>query len=154
MFLLFLAGVRLIMSNVCAFCQVKESSSVGKWLVCSGCEGRRKPPTALCDTCVDNGYAPTLGVWVPHAPLQFRCHVCVALDSALHRDAVLEEFKSRCDPTSICRDIFVVCPWMVELRRASPGEVRSALLRVKKHLPPSNSSGLEDVLGGRRRDPV
>ena len=36
---------------------------------------------------------------------------------------------------------------MVQLRRASPSEVRSALLRVKKHLPPSNTSGLEDVLG-------
>ena len=38
-------------------------------------------------------------------------------------------------------------PWMVQLRHASPGEVRSALQRVKKHLPPSNASGLEDVLG-------
>ena len=36
---------------------------------------------------------------------------------------------------------------MVELRRASPSELRSALLRVQKRLPPSNTSGLEDVLG-------
>ena len=135
------------MSNVCAFCQVKESSSVGKWLVCPDCVGRRDPPTALCETCVENGYAATFGAWAPHAPLLFRCHVCIAMSSAQHRDKVLIEFKSRCDPTSICRDIFVVCPWMVRLRQASPGEVRSALRRVKKHLPPSNASGLEDVLG-------
>ena len=80
-------------------------------------------------------------------PLIFRCHVCVALGTAKHRDKVVDEFKSRCDPTSICRDIFVVCPWMVRLRQASPGDIRSALRRVKKHLPPSNASGLEDVLG-------
>ena len=120
---------------------------MGKWLVCSDCVGRRDPPTALCETCVENGYASTFGAWAPHAPLLFRCHVCIAFSSAQHRDRVLVEFKSRCDPTSICRDIFVVCPWMVQLRQASPGEVRSALRRVKKHLPPSNASGLEDVLG-------
>ena len=36
---------------------------------------------------------------------------------------------------------------MVQLRQASPGEVRSALLRAKKRLPLSNTSGSEDVLG-------
>ena len=135
------------MSNVCAFCQVKESSSAGKWLVCPDCAGRRDPLTALCESCVENGYAPTFGVWAPNAPLQFRCNVCIALNSAQHRNMVLDEFKSRCDPTSICRDIFVVCPWMVHLRQASPNDIRVALRRVKRHLPPSNSSGLEDVLG-------
>ena len=120
---------------------------MGKWLVCSDCVGRRDPPTALCETCVGNGYASTFGAWAPHAPLIFRCHVCIALSTAQHRDKVVVEFKSRCDPTSICRDIFVVCPWMVQLRQATPGEIRSALRRVKKHLPPSNASGLEDVLG-------
>ena len=142
-----MAGVRVVMSNVCAFCQVKESSSVGKWLVCPDCSGRRDPLTALCESCVENGYAPTFGAWAPHAPLTFRCNVCIALLSAQHRNTVLDEFKSRCDPTSICRDIFVVCPWMVPLRQASPNEIRAALRRVKRHLPPSNSSGLEDVLG-------
>ena len=37
--------------------------------------------------------------------------------------------------------------WMVDLRRASSAELRSALLRAKKHLPQSNTSGLEVVLG-------
>ena len=36
---------------------------------------------------------------------------------------------------------------MAEHRRASPTELRSALRRVKKHLAPANTSGLEDVLG-------
>ena len=142
-----LAGVRVVMSNVCAFCQVKESSSVGKWLVCPDCSGRRDPLTALCESCVENGYASTFGVWAPHTPLSFRCNVCIALNSAQHRNMVLDEFKSRCDPTSICRDIFAVCPWMAHLRQAPPNEIRVALRRVKRHLPPSNSSGLEDVLG-------
>ena len=120
---------------------------MGKWLWCPDCAGRRDPQTALRETCVEHGYASTFGAWVPHAPLQFRCSVRVSLDSAKHRNTALEEFKSRCGPTSICRDTFVVCPWMAQLRRASPSEVRSALLRAKKRLPPSNTSGLEDVLG-------
>ena len=57
------------------------------------------------------------------------------------------EYKSRRDPASVCRDIFVVRPWMGELRRASRTDLRTALVRAKKHLPPSNSPGLEDVLG-------
>ena len=36
---------------------------------------------------------------------------------------------------------------MVELRRASPADLRSALLRVKKHLAPANTSGLEHASG-------
>ena len=36
---------------------------------------------------------------------------------------------------------------MTEVRRASPAEFRAALVRVKKHLPSSNTSGIEDVLG-------
>ena len=38
---------------------------------------------------------------------------------------------------AVCRDI----------RGAAPGEIRSALLRVKLRPPPANSSGLEDALG-------
>ena len=88
------------------------------------------PRQRLCVTCVDNGYATTIGVRVPHAPLPFRGCVCLALDPAQRRNAVLDEFESRCDPTSIYRGMFVLCPWMAQLRRASSGEVRSALLRV------------------------
>ena len=38
-------------------------------------------------------------------------------------------------------------PWMVDIRRAATGEIRSALLRAKRHLPPANSPGQEDVFG-------
>ena len=107
------------------------------------------PRQRLCVTCVGNGYAATFGARAPYAPLPFRGYVCLALDSAQRRNAVLDEFESRCVPTSIYRGMFVVCPGMAQLRRASSGEVRSALLRVKEPLPPSNTSGLEDVLGQR-----
>ena len=46
-----------------------------------------------------------------------------------------------------CKDIFAACPWMVELRRAFPADLRSALLCSKKHLAPADTSGLEGVLG-------
>ena len=36
---------------------------------------------------------------------------------------------------------------MVELRRALCVELRRTLLRVKEHLPPADTSGLEDALG-------
>ena len=45
------------------------------------------------------------------------------------------------------KDIFAVCPWMAELSRDSPAELRSALPWVKKHLAPASTSGPEDVLG-------
>ena len=97
--------------------------------------------------CVDKGYAQTFGLWMPSAPIQFRRNVCLALDSVKHREAVVDEFKSRCGLAPSCRDVFAACPRMVELRLASPSELRSALLRVKKHLAPANASGLEDALG-------
>ena len=56
-----MGGVRVVTSNVCAFCQVEESSSVGNWLVCPDCVGRRSPPMAICDSCVARGLAKTMG---------------------------------------------------------------------------------------------
>ena len=35
---------------------------------------------------------------------------------------------------------------MVGVRRAPPADLRSALLRVKKHLAPADASGFEDAL--------
>ena len=133
------------MSNVCAFCQVKESTSVGKWLVRGDCVGHREPPSALCDTCTDSGFASSIGLWIPNAPVPFRRNICRASGAAKHRESVADEYKSRRDPASVCRDIFSACPWMTGVRRASPAELRAALVRVKKHLPPPNTSGVEDV---------
>ena len=69
------------------------------------------------------------------------------MGAAKRRESVAGEYKSRRDPASVCRDIFSVCPWVTEVRRASPAELRAALVRVKKRLPPSSTSGIEDVLG-------
>ena len=107
---------------------------MGKWLVCGDCKGRRDPPSAACDSCADNGFASSLGAQAPNAAAQFRCNICLALDVAKRRESVAGEYKNRCDPSFICRDMFVVCPWMVELCRGSPSELRSAMLRVKKRV--------------------
>ena len=88
-----------------------------------------------------------MGLWTPGASITFCCNFCRALGAAKHREMVVEEYKNRCDPAPICRDIFTVCPWLTELRRASPSELRTALARAKKRLPPPNTSGIEDVLG-------
>ena len=69
------------------------------------------------------------------------------MDAAKRRESVAEEYKNRCDSASACRDIATACPWMVELRRATPPDLRTAPARVRKRLPPPNISGLEDVLG-------
>ena len=42
--------------------------------------------------------------------------------------------------------VFAICPRVAKLRRACPGGLRNALLHVKKHLAPAETSGLEDVL--------
>ena len=79
--------------------------------------------------------------------VSFRCHICGALDSAKHRRAAAEEYKNRCDLLFVRKDIFVVRPWMVDLRCAPSVELRGALLHAKKHLPLANASGSGDVLG-------
>ena len=135
------------MSNVCSFCQVEESTSAGKWLARGNCVGRRDPPSALCDTCADNGLASPVGLWTPSAPAPLRCNICRALNSAKHRESVVGDYKDRRDLASVRRDMFLVWPWMAGLRRASPPDLFTALIRVKKHLPPSNMSGIEDALG-------
>ena len=132
---------------MCSFCQVKESASVGKWLARGDCVGRRDSPGALCDACADNGFASSVGLWAPSAPAPFRCNICRALNSAYHRESVWGDYKNRRDPASARRDMFIVSPRTVESRRASPSDLRTALIRAKKQLPPSNMSGIEDVLG-------
>ena len=135
------------MSNAFSSCQVNEYVSVGRWFVRGDCVGRRDPPSALCDSCADNAFASSVGTWAPDAPAQSRRNICRELDAAKYRDFVVGDQKSRRDPSSVCRHVSVARPWMVELRRAPPTDFRTALVRVKKYLPPRNSSGLEDVLG-------
>ena len=47
---------------------------------------------------------------------------------------------------SICWDMFTVCPWMVDIRRATSSEIRSDLMRAKRRHLPANTSGLGDML--------
>ena len=94
------------MPNVCAFCQTQESAAVGKWLVCADWVGRRSPPSSVCDSFVDAGLASSLGLWAPGSPAPFRCNVCCALGAALFREAVVEDYKSRCHPALVCKDVF------------------------------------------------
>ena len=98
--------------------------------------------------CVVTGYASSLGAWRPGASTPFSLKKFgSAPDATKFREAAIDEYKNRCRPLSARNDIFAACPRMVELRLASPSELRSALLRVKKHLAPANASGLEDALG-------
>ena len=95
--------------------------------------GRRSPPIAPCATCADGGFAPSQGVWSPSAAIPFLCNNCGALDSAKRRDAAIEEYANRSDPLFARKDIFVACPRLVDLRRASLAELRIAFLRLEKH---------------------
>ena len=136
-----------VLSNACSFCQSKESASGGKWFVGVDSVGRRKPLIAACNSCVDNGYDSSLGTWSPGASAPFRSNICSAIDATKYREAAVDEYTNRCDPLSVCKDIFAACPRMVELPRAAPSELRSALLRVKQHLAPASTPGLEDASG-------
>ena len=123
---LFVVGVRFgyAMSNVCPFCQTKESASASKWIVRGDCAGRRDPPSAVRDLCADNGFASSSGTWPPNAMAPFRRNICRALGAAEYSETVAGEFRDWCDPSSICRDMFAACPWIVELRRAPPAVER------------------------------
>ena len=108
--------------------------------------GRRSPPIAPCATCADGGFAPSQGVWSPSAAIPFLCNNCGALDSAKRRDAVVAEYENRCGPLLARKDLLVASSRMVDLRLASLVELRGAVLRLQKHLPPANTSRLEDAL--------
>ena len=122
-------------------CRTKENATAGKRFVCPYCVGRRSPRIAVRETCADSGFAPWAGLRAPSGAAHFWRHSCSALDSAKYREAAVEEYKNRCDPLFARKDIFVVCPCMVDLRCASAVELRSALLRG------GHSSGLEEMLG-------
>ena len=111
------------------FCQPKEPTYAGKRFVCVDCVGRRVPPSAVCDSRVDNGYASFLGTWPPRASSPSRCNICCARDATMFRDAVVDDIKNRWGPLLVCKDFVAACPWVVELRRASPADFRSALPR-------------------------
>ena len=117
------------------------------WVVFFDCVGRRDPPSAVCDSCVDNGFAPSLGLRAPRAFAPFRCNVWRTLDAAKHRGDVVDNYENRCDPTLARKDIFMVCPWVAELRQAPPADMRGALQQVKRHLAPANTFGPKDVVG-------
>lgn len=135
------------MFNARTFCREKESAAAGKWFVCPHCVGRLSPPRALCESRAESGFAPPAGARSPGAAVPFRRNIRGASDSAKRRDAVSAEYNDRCDPLFVRKDIFAARPRMVDLRRATPVAVRSAPLRVEKHVTPANTSRLGDVLG-------
>ena len=104
------SGTRGNMLNVCAFRQTRGSATAGKWFVRPDFVGRRSASPAVCQTCADSGLTTLLGSRAPTAA-GLRDHACYALDSAMHREAAVDRF--------VRKDIFVVCPWMVDLRRAT-----------------------------------
>ena len=106
--------------------------------MCSDCVGRPETPTAPCEMCVDKRLA---------SPSQFSCGVCIALESARFRRAPVDDYEDRRDPMAPCNDVFAACPRMADIFRAAPGEIRNALPRVRRHLPPPNMPRLKGVVG-------
>ena len=66
------------------------------------CVGGRDPPGVATPRS-----ASPLRARAPNAAAQFRCNICLALDLATRRESVVDEYKHRCDPSSVRRDIFV-----------------------------------------------
>ena len=135
------------MSNVYAFCKTRAGATEGKWFFYPGCVGRRSPSIAASQTSGDSRFAPSPGLWAPIGAAYFCCRISNASDSAKRREAAVEEYKNRRGTLFVREDVVAAYPWMVDLRRASSAELRSALLRVKKHWPPAGTSGSEDASG-------
>ena len=91
------------------------------------CVGRRINPTPIYEMCVRKRLAPSLGSRDPRLPSSFKFRACIAIESERFRGALGGDYKNGLD-----------------LRMAG---IRRALLHVKRHLPPANSSGLEVDLG-------
>ena len=101
----------------------------------------------VCDSCVDVGLVATLGTWGTKRADSFECRVRIVLESPLYCKSVIDWCKWGRDPPPMFEDVFGVCPSFVEIRRYSSINIRCGILRVKKHLPPANVPGLEDIFG-------
>ena len=123
-------------SKVCAFCQVKEDFSAWECYVCLACAGRRATPTAICEMCVGKALETLLGTRGPKLPPSFKCRVCITMESVRYREALAGDYRNRCDPMDTREDIRTVRPWMVDSRRAAPGETRSPF-DARETLPPA-----------------
>ena len=130
-----------------SLCMVKEGLSARNWYVCPDCRSCRDWPMTICNSSLDTGLAASLGLWGQSSANPLRRQICIALETIRFREDVIDEYTHRCDPSYVCKDIFLACPWVVEIRRASTSDLRRALLRVTKHFPPANTSRLEDVSG-------
>ena len=86
------------MSDARAFRQSKGGATVGKWVVCAVCAGRRSSPTAVCETCADSDLCLLLGLRNPNWAALFRYHISSGLESGNHREGAVDEHKNRCDP--------------------------------------------------------
>ena len=75
------------------------------------------------------------------------CQIWIALETARFREGVIDEDRRRRDPSYVCKDVFTVCPLIAGARRVPTSDLRGALPRVKKHLPPFNTPVLENALG-------
>ena len=58
----------------------------------------------------DIGFAPTLGTWETEWSDPFGCRVGIGAEGMRYRESVIDEYKSRRDPLSICKSMFVFPP--------------------------------------------
>ena len=126
---------------------MKEGPSSREWHVRPDCVRRRETPAAPCEMRGDKGLARFLGAREPKLPSPIRIHCGIAVESAKFREPPAGNYANRCDPTAFRGDIVTVRPWMVDIRRAAPGEIRGALMPAMRHIPPANTSVSEDVHG-------
>ena len=125
------------MSGICGIRENNEGFSAGKWYVYPGCVGRQVNLFAVCNLCVDDSKVATLGTRAPRRSGPYKRRAREALESTRHCDAAIAGYRFRRGPMSICKDIFVVGPWMVDIRRG--------VISVGKRLLPSLASGFEDI---------
>ena len=118
-------------------CKTEECLSSGKWYASSDCAVRGGEPMAVRGACVDSGMVLTVSSRVKDRASPFFLPVVYRVG--------IPSPTSRRDPVAVCREVRVASPWVIEIRRAPKLQLRQGFLRIMKHLPPSNLSGLEDL---------
>ena len=106
------------MSSICSICAVTEGVSTGKWFSGPGCIDRNVDSSVVCDSCMDVGMVADLGTWDAKRSDLFKFREGSGVVSMRFRESVIDVYKSRCDPHSICKDTFVAHLWLVETRCA------------------------------------
>ena len=121
--------------------------------ICADCPTRSvkaNTHSVICSTCIADGYTNVVGPLDFNAtPISMSCYKCKRHANLKYQDAVITAVRARCSPEVIGALALDRCPWMAQLRQATPEELRLALRYLKRHRAPHEDRLDESLWTGK-----